>query len=113
MNEPIHINEASFDMAVLQSPVPTLVDFWAQLCGPCQLIAPVLDEIAKESDGNFRITKVNVDDEPALMHRFNVRGIPALLFFSGGELRRQIVGTVAKKAIAEQLEALVTPTVIT
>lgn len=113
MNEPIHINEASFDKAVLQSPVPVLVDFWASWCGPCQMIAPVLDEIARESDGRFRITKVNVDDEPALMQRFNVRGIPALLFFSGGKLRHQIVGTVAKKAIVEQLEGLLKPTVIT
>jgi thioredoxin 1 len=113
MNEPIHINEAGFEKAVLQSPVPVLVDFWASWCGPCQMIAPVLDEIAKEGDGRFRITKVNVDDEPALMHRFNVRSIPALLFFRDGELRHQIVGTVAKKAIVEQLEALMTPGIIT
>lgn len=113
MNEPIHINEASFEKAVLQSPVPVLVDFWAPWCGPWRMIAPVLDEIAKEGDGRFRITKVNVDDEPALMHRFNVRGIPALLFFSGGEMRHEIVGTVAKKAIVEQLEVLLVARVIT
>ena len=112
MNEPININAASFEKAVLQSPIPVLVDFWAPWCGPCQMIAPVLNEIAKEGDGRFRIAKVNVDDEPALMQRFKIRGIPALLFFSGGEVRHQIAGAVGKKVIAEQLEALVTPAVV-
>lgn len=104
MNEPININEASFEKAVLQSPVPTVVDFWAAWCGPCKMITPVLNEIAKES--RFRVTKVNVDDEPALQQRFNVRGIPTLLFFSGGEVRDQIVGVVPKKVIVEKLEKL-------
>src|SRR3954463_6858458 len=99
MDEPININAASFQRAVLQSPVPVLVDFWAPWCGPCQMIAPVLHEIAKEGAGRFRIAKVNVDDEPALMQRFNIRGIPALLFFSGGALRHQISGVTAKKVI--------------
>lgn len=108
MNEPININEASFEKAVLQSPIPVVVDFWAAWCGPCKMIAPVLDEIAKESDGRFRVAKVNVDDDPALQQRFNIRGIPALLFFSGGELRDQIIGVAAKKAIVEKLETLVT-----
>ncbi|MEA3212328.1 MAG: thioredoxin 1 [Chthoniobacter sp.] len=112
MNEPININAASFEKAVLQSPIPVLVDFWAPWCGPCQMIAPVLNEIAREGDGRFRIAKVNVDDESALMQRFGIRGIPALLFFRGGELRHQIVGAVEKKVIVEQLEALVTPDVV-
>ena len=83
--------------------VPVLVDFWAPWCGPCQMIAPLLNEIAKEGDGRFRIAKVNVDDEPALMQRFGIRGIPALLFFSGGELRHQIAGAVSKKTIVDKL----------
>ena len=112
MNEPININAASFEKAVLQSPIPVLVDFWAPWCGPCQMIAPVLNEIAKEGDGRFRIAKVNVDDEPALMQRFGIRGIPALLVFSGGELRHQIAGAVGKKVIVEQLEALVAPAAV-
>ena len=107
MNEPININAASFERAVLQSPVPVLVDFWAPWCGPCKLIAPVLDEIARESAGRFRIAKVNVDDDPTLAQRFNIRGIPALLFFGGGELKHQISGVTAKKAIVDQLESLV------
>jgi thioredoxin 1 len=106
MQEPININEASFEKAVLQSPVPTVVDFWASWCGPCKMIAPVLDEIARENEGRFRITKVNVDDEPGLMQRFNVRAVPTLLFFSGGKLQEQMVGGAAKKAIVDKLAAL-------
>ncbi len=106
MNEPININEASFEKAVLQSPLPTVVDFWAAWCGPCKMIAPVLDEIAKENGERFRVAKVNIDDDPALMQRYNIRGVPALLFFQGGELRDQIVGVAAKKAIVDKLEAL-------
>ena len=106
MNEPININEASFEKAVLKSPIPVLVDFWAAWCGPCKMIAPLLDEIARESEGKFRIAKVNVDDEPGLMQRFNVRAVPTLLFFSHGELRDQIVGGAPKKAILEKLEPL-------
>ena len=109
MNEPININAASFERAVLQSSIPVLVDFWAPWCGPCKMIAPVLDEIAREGDGRFRIAKVNTDDEPELMQRFKIRGIPALLFFSGGELRHQIAGAAGKKVIVEQLEALAKP----
>jgi len=106
MNEPIHVNTDSFERAVLQSPVPVLADFWAPWCGPCKLIAPVLDEIAREHGDRFRIVKINVDDDPALMKRFSIRGIPALLFFQGGELRHQITGLTAKKALIEQLEKL-------
>jgi thioredoxin 1 len=106
MNEPININEASFERAVIQSPIPVVVDFWAPWCGPCKMIAPLLDEIAKESDGRFRVAKVNIDDDPALQQRFGIRSVPALLFFSGGELRDQIVGVGAKKAILEKLENL-------
>jgi thioredoxin 1 len=106
MNEPININEASFEKVVIDSPVPVLVDFWASWCGPCKMIAPVLDEIAKESEGRFRVAKVNIDDDPALMKRCGIRGVPALLFFQGGELRHQIVGVVAKKVILDQLETL-------
>ncbi|MEP7077390.1 MAG: thioredoxin [Chthoniobacterales bacterium] len=106
MNEPININEASFDKAVINSPIPVLVEFWAPWCGPCKMIAPVLEEIAQESGDRFRVTKVNIDDDPGLQERFKIRGVPALLFFSGGELRDQIVGVAAKKAIVEKLEKL-------
>jgi len=84
MNEPININEASFEKAVLQSPIPVLVDFWAEWCGPCKMIAPLLNEIARETEGKFRIAKVNIDDDPGLMQKYNVRAVPTLLFFQGG-----------------------------
>jgi thioredoxin 1 len=106
MNKPIHINEASFEQVVLQSPVPVLVDFWAPWCGPCQMISPILDEIAVEGGDRFQIAKVNVDDEPALAQRFSIRGIPALLFFSGGQLQHQISGTTRKQVILDKLEEL-------
>src|SRR5438477_12885607 len=103
MNEPIHINEASFEKVVIQSAVPGLIDFWAPLCGPSRMIGPVLDEIAKESSDRYRITKVNIDDNPALQQRFAIRGVPTLLFFSGGKLQDQVVGVVPKRAIVEKL----------
>lgn len=106
MNEPIHIDEASFDRAVLKSPVPVLVDFWAPWCGPCRMISPVLDEIARERAGSALIAKVNVDDHPELASKFGIRGIPALLFFQGGELKDQISGAAAKQAITSKLDAL-------
>jgi thioredoxin len=110
MNEPININEASFEKAVLQSPIPVLVDFWAPWCGPCKMIAPLLDEIARESEGRFRIAKVNIDDDPALMQRFRVQAVPTLLFFSGGELRDQLLGGAPKKTIVEKLANLAAST---
>jgi thioredoxin len=106
MNEPININEASFEKAVLKSPVPVLVDFWAEWCGPCKMIAPLLDEIARESAGRFRVAKVNIDDDPGLMQQFGVRAVPTLLFFQGGELKDQLVGGAPKRTIVDKLENL-------
>ncbi len=106
MNEPININEASFEKVVLQSPIPVLVDFWAEWCGPCKMITPLLDEIARENEGKFRVAKVNIDDDPVLMQKYNVRAVPTLLFFQGGELRDTLVGGAPKKAIVEKLESL-------
>ena len=105
-DEPIHVSEAAFERAVLQSPVPVLVDFWATWCGPCKMIAPVLDQIAKENAGRVRIAKVDVDNDKALAARYNVRNIPSLLFFQGGELRDTLIGAQPKKVITEKLAAL-------
>src|SRR3989440_9912372 len=102
----VTLTQDNFSQEVLQSQTPVLVDFWASWCGPCKMIAPLLDEIAKESDGRFRIAKVNVEDDPALMQRFGVRAVPTLLFFSGGKQRDQIVGAAGKKAILDKFEAL-------
>ena len=103
----ITLDESNFDREVNQSGKPVIVDFWAEWCGPCKMIAPLLDEIAKESGDRFRVAKVNIDDNSALMQRFNVRAVPTLLFFRDGEVRDQLVGGAPKKSIVEKLEALI------
>jgi len=102
----IAINETTFETEVLQSDKPTLVDLWAPWCGPCRLIAPLVDEIAEENGERFKIAKLNIDDNPQIAQRFDVRSIPTLLFFKDGELRDQVVGTVPKSALLARLEAL-------
>ena len=105
-SEPINVNEESFDRAVVQSPVPVLVDFWAPWCGPCKMIAPVLDEIARENAGALRVTKVNVDDNPSLSARFDVRCIPTLLVFSNGQLKHTVIGVTSKQNLLSKVTAL-------
>src|SRR5262249_47265341 len=106
MKTTIEINETNFETEVLQSHQPVLVDFWAKWCGPCKMIAPVLDEIASEQAGRVKIAKVNVEENPALASRFSVSSIPTLLYFAGGQLRNQLVGAASKKRIVSDLEAL-------
>ena len=103
----IEINETNFESEVLQSTQPVLVDFWAEWCGPCKMLAPVLEEIANEQAGRIKIAKVNVDENPALAGRFGIQSIPTLLYFTDGRLHHQTVGAVSKKRIVSDLEALV------
>jgi len=105
-SEPIHVGEESFDIAVLKSPVPVLVDFWAPWCGPCKMIAPILDEIAREQSGKVRVAKIDVDQSPALAARYNIRGIPTMMLFQNGAVKETIVGLTGKQAIVSKLEAL-------
>jgi thioredoxin 1 len=106
MKNTIEINEANFDTEVLQSKQPVLVDFWAEWCGPCKMIGPVLEEIATENAGRVKVAKVNLDENPGLAQRYQIRAIPTLLYFSGGEVRNQTVGAVSKKIIVANLAAL-------
>lgn len=100
------ITDANFDVEVLKSDVPTLVDFWAPWCGPCKSIAPVLDEIAKEFMGKLKITKMNVDENPRTPSQYNVRGIPNLVFFKSGKVVEQIIGAVPKDQLLAAINKL-------
>ena len=102
----IELNETNFDREALQSTQPVVVDFWADWCGPCKMLAPALEEIARELRGQATVAKVNIDDNPALAARFNIQSIPTLLYFSGGELRDQTLGVVGKKTVVAKLAAL-------
>lgn len=105
----IEINEANFERDVLQSKEPVLVDFWAEWCGPCKMLGPLLDEIATEQSGRVKVAKVNVDQNPTLAARFGIQSIPTLLYFAGGEVRDQTIGAVGKRVIVSKLEKLAAP----
>jgi thioredoxin 1 len=102
----IDLDESNFDQMISGSAVPILVDFFASWCGPCRMIAPVLDEIAKEQAGNLKIVKVNVDKSPNLTSRFRILNIPTLLFFKGGEVKDKVVGLTSKADLISHLKTL-------
>jgi thioredoxin 1 len=109
MKPTIEINETNFENEVLKSNQPVLVDFWAEWCGPCKMLAPVLDEIAVEQTGRVKVAKVDVDNNTALAARFGIQSIPTLLYFAGGEVRDKTIGAVNKRAIVSKLEKLAVP----
>jgi len=106
MKPTIEINQSNFETEVLKSSQPVLVDFWAEWCGPCKMLAPLLDEIAKEHADRIKVAKVNVDNNPALAERYDIQSIPTLLYFAKGEVRNQTVGVISKRRIVEHLEEL-------
>jgi thioredoxin 1 len=102
----IAVNESNFDAEVVKTPIPVLVDFWAEHCGPCAMLEPVLEEIAKEKAGAFKVAKVNAVENPGLSSRFGVRAVPTLLFFKNGAVQEQTVGRTSKRDLIAKLEAL-------
>ena len=100
----IHLTDKNFDQEVLKSPIPVLVDFWAEWCPPCKAISPIIDEIANDLNGKLKVTKVNVDDSPELAQKFNVMSIPTLLIFKKGELANQIVGAMPKEHLLSKIK---------
>jgi len=103
----VTLTEKNFHHQVLESSKPVLVDFWASWCGPCHMIAPAIEELASDYDGQASVGKVNVDEQPGIAARYGIRSIPSLLFFQDGKVVDQVVGAVPKKALAEKLSRLI------
>lgn len=104
VDAPVHVTDADFEKDVLQSSLPVVVDFWAPWCGPCRMIAPSLEAIAKDYAGKLIVAKVNTDENPEWAIRYGVRGIPTLLFVKGGEIVDHVVGALPKPALEQRVK---------
>ncbi|MEE2961034.1 MAG: thioredoxin [Myxococcota bacterium] len=104
MSDKVHtLTDADFDNQVLQSDIPTLVDFWAEWCGPCRTLAPVVADFADSNDGKVKVCKMNIDEHPNTPSKYAIRAIPTLLLFKGGEVVEQLVGLVTKDKLNEAI----------
>ncbi len=104
-SKPVPVTDKTFDEEVLKSPTPVLVDFWAAWCGPCKMIAPVLEEIAREKDGALKIVKLDVDENPETAQKYGVMSIPTLLVFKGGREVNRLIGYMPKNQILQKIGA--------
>ena len=104
MAKPIHVTDAEFQATVLDSKVPVFVDFWAEWCGPCHMIAPVVEELAEEYDGRFAFTKVDVDANPNTAMQFGIRSIPTMLLFKDGKVADQVIGAGPKAMLKSKID---------
>ena len=105
MSAPIKVSDASFQSDVLSAPKPVVVDFWAEWCGPCRMIAPALEELAGELKDKVTIAKINIDENPGVPTKYGVRGVPTLMIFSGGQVAATKVGALPKSKIREWIES--------
>jgi thioredoxin 1 len=106
-NIPVHVSDDAFEKTILQATLPVLVDFWAPWCGPCKMIAPAVEELAKEYDGKALVAKVNTDNDPLWASRFGIQGIPTLIIFKNGKEVDRVVGAVRKDVLKGKLEKAV------
>lgn len=101
IDEPIHVTDSAFEKTVLQSPIPVLVDFWAPWCGPCRMVAPTLEKLAKENAGKLLVAKVNTDENPEWAMKYEVQGIPTMLFVASGKIVHRQVGALPEPMLRE------------
>jgi len=104
MNEPIHVTDSVFQKSVIESSIPVIVDFWAPWCGPCKMVAPILEKIAKDYEGKLIVAKVNTDENQEWASRYGVQGIPTMLFIAGGKVIHRQVGSIPEGMMRDAVD---------